>query len=585
MEEVKSEAQFSIYKVSQEKIEDFYANKNNEDLNIEKFFIQLKEDIKKEICKRKIDGVVDIEEGIFSGFLFKTKHTPEWKNLISSMMDQSINKVEDSDFISNSHISYILFCIVKESIYVFTGGLGSTYIKKYIEPNFGLYILPKLLTKTTAAVKHVNEGNLIGSRISTHKTNRINTSISVEQDMGSIYKEISVELSEELAKYFGIDFTKDYSKSKKLSLINKDSLVIRRSFDLKTLEEIILNINRLEYKEDNFILNYFVFARKLGIKTKDIKLQLIDELVNKKHDNFVIIGDDYEEYIINSDRFLITTLDEKIFLEKNAPIEFVDIFDVIENQNVKLTKTYIENFLYKCKLETFDKSGNPVINTELINTIQGFIEFKSTNPRFNNQPCYLISGYWYIFEPEFSEALNLEFNDFWNSIDENSRNIKDSFGISKIDGHEEDFNKHLETNQNVIVSHKVLLENIEIADVIFWDKNKLYLMHNKRYFDANGSRDVSNQISVASEFINTKRLKDFDVFIDEYYDAICKKRNIYKGKIDKTEFISSFKNKKICYIALYLENSGKESKSNYAKYLTVDINKKLSVKGMEFLIM
>ena len=58
--------------------------------------------------------------------------------------------IEDNDNIGkikNESTSYILFYIVENNIYAMTGGRGSNYISKFIEKNFGLYLIPKLVDK------------------------------------------------------------------------------------------------------------------------------------------------------------------------------------------------------------------------------------------------------------------------------------------------------------------------------------------------------------------------------------------------------------------------------------------------------
>ena len=47
-----------------------------------------------------------------------------------------------------------------------------------------------------------------------------------------------------------------------------------------------------------------------------------------------------------------------------------------------------------------------------------------------------------------------------------------------------------------------MVNNIEIADVIFWDEDSIYLMHNKDKFSGQGARDVVNQVLTSSEYLH-----------------------------------------------------------------------------------
>ena len=54
----------------------------------------------------------------FKGIYFKTKNTPDWKNLIQNMMlsDETLNKVAEMDMkIENISSSYILFYEIKSN--------------------------------------------------------------------------------------------------------------------------------------------------------------------------------------------------------------------------------------------------------------------------------------------------------------------------------------------------------------------------------------------------------------------------------------------------------------------------------------
>ncbi len=81
---------------------------------------------------------------------------------------------------------------------------GSVYIKKYIEMYFGLYLVPKLVEKSNPVVKRILENSITGNRASVQYANRDVTSFLTEENMGSIYKEMNIEIDGKLAKEIGI---------------------------------------------------------------------------------------------------------------------------------------------------------------------------------------------------------------------------------------------------------------------------------------------------------------------------------------------------------------------------------------------
>ena len=133
--------------------------------------------------------------------------------------------------------------------------------------------------------------------------------------------------------------------------------------------------------------------------------------------------------------------------------------------------------------------------------------------------------------------------------------------------------------------------NIEIADAILFDKNDdnvLYLMHNKDSFSGIGARDLTNQILSSSEYLNMHLItSDAESFLGEYYDKIASKAMAEKRQIniEKTEFVKRFRNAKICYIAGYLKQFSSGSNSTYAKYLSIELKRKLETRNFKLVIM
>lgn len=137
------------------------------------------------------------------------------------------------------------------------------------------------------------------------------------------------------------------------------------------------------------------------------------------------------------------------------------------------------------------------------------------------------------------------------------------------------------------MAHTALVNNIEIADVIFWDEDSIYLMHNKDKFSGQGARDVVNQVLTSSEYLHQAlSSSDAQGFLERYYDAI---KSRYEGKavpFNKEEFISQMRSgKKFTYVIGYMDGPKRNSRSTYAKYLTVDAARKLEAKGDKCIIM
>jgi hypothetical protein len=578
-----AETQFSIYKIDAEKImEVFFPDKRNVTKSemLEALLNKIDKNLRK---KNNCDNFSRIKFKGYEGIIFKTLHEPDWKCVLQQMLFKNESSKAESlpdDFLLNASISYVMFRICQGCLYAMTGGYGSSHIREFVEKNYGLYLLPKMLKKENPVVKNVVENNLTGNHISTHRTNRTNTSFLTEQDLSSIYKQLNVEIDRDIALTLGIEFDEKESVKKKINLVNKDSLVIRRSVSLSNLTNILAKLNELEKRDDNFALNYLVMAKKKGIKKTDLVNHLIDNFKNGIYDTFVLVGDDYENYVLNADRYRIICDDGSIFMESNIPITLDDIFNEITRQGLRISATFWECVLKKWQFEMRDRNGNKELYPQsIINILQGFIEYG-----VSKQPCYLINGDWYVFDEVYSNLLNQEYDELYNLKLEKASSVKKNYNLVKAAINETAYNKALETEKTIIVSHGVQFQYVEIADAIFWDDTTLYLMHNKGKFKGECARDLFNQMLTAAALLQKNHLVGGSDFFASYYSKICEKKKLNElPQASEQEFIQIFTEKRICFIAGFLNGFKKKTKSTYAKYLTIEADKKLSNKGYDYI--
>lgn len=105
---------------------------------------------------------------------------------------------------------------------------------------------------------------------------------------------------------------------------------------------------------------------------------------------------------------------------------------------------------------------------------------------------------------------------------------------------------------------------------------------NKGHFDGSGSRDLTNQIWASADYFQKQMgFSDKEQFLKILYKNI-NERYKQEGKsmpISETEFSDLLKSRKICYIAGYMTGFKKDAGSFYAKYLTVDMYKRMNDKG------
>lgn len=581
------QSQFSIYKIDFDSVEATFEkfDKKKEDKDYVSSICDLIVNSIVSLIKEKPhDALHKIKFGDFGGVVFKTIHYPTWKETLNYVItNNEIAQQEKlpTDFLTNTNVSYVLLYKYLECIYAMTGGYGSNYISKFVEKNYGLYLIPKIISKDDPVVKKVLENNLTGNRASTQRANRNNTSIMIEQDLSSIYKELSIQIDREIANLLGIKFNEDEPKNKKLNVVNKDSIAIRRSFSINELKRIIIKLHEVESKKDKFALNYLVFAKKKGIKNSDLTNALINQFIETKYDKFIFVGDDFEAYYFNASSYEVLKEDGTIFIHKDEPIELKDLFLKFEQDKLKLTQTFISNVIKKWTIKTIDNAGNIALYPlAIINVLQGFIEYGA-----DNRPCYLVNGSWYVFDDVYTSILSNDYKTLYDLKFMDAEDIKKKYGLKVTAINEDIYNNKFKNNSRIIYAHTTLRDNVEIADMIFWDENMVYIMHNKSEFSGIGARDLTNQILTASEYLQKKLSADRGTFLREYYRKLCKKNGVANHPAaTEEEFINVF-NKKICFIAGFLKGYKKVTQSTYAKYLTFELNKKLISRGQIFIPM
>ena len=579
---VNSETQYSIYKINFESVESVFSDishgRNNTEYaeNIITVLINSTIDI---IKKKPGSSICSVSYQGLKGVVFKTTHYPSWGNVAEQIIgnNELQSQEMDNDFLTNTNVSYIYFYLHNEKIFAVTGGYGSNYISKFTEKNFGLYLLPKIIKKDNSVIKSILQNNLLGNQTASQRTNKNSTSIQNEQDMSSIFRQLSIEATRDIAENLGITFNEEESQSKRINIVNKDSIVIHRSISIAELKQVINRICIIEEERDNFALNYLVLARKKGLKNNDLYNALIQTLVDEKFDNFMLTGDDYTTFLTCANKYFIKDgQTDEILLESEEPITFSDVINLAKNKNKSTFNRVLKNWT----ISTIDDAGNLIqFPIQIFDAIQGFIEFGE-----KNQPCYLFNGQWYVFDSKFSDILTSEFKELFNQQLEKRKTYTSNFDLIKNSSTEELYNTTIKKEGKYLVSHTALINNVEIADIIIFNDEQIFLMHNKDSFSGTGARDVSNQVLTSASYLQQMLSSvNRDDFLENYYDAIASKYGKEeKVPIDKTEFKKRFQGvPKIHYLIGYLEGYDENSRSTYAKYLTVELINKLLGKGMD----
>lgn len=581
-----AQAQFSIYKISDEEVRKtcHITHEISEPGYAKEVIKALTDKIVTELNDRRGAEYNLVDYKGFSGLIFRTIHKPLWYDMARDILEHNEYDGEQpgGNLLLNVNTSYVLFYPHGKAVYAVTGGFGSHRIKGCVEKNFGLYLLPKLITDSYPAVKSLMLNNLLGNQAATQRTNKNSTSVFMEKDMNSVFRQIDTEAGRDIAEKLGIEFEEGESPNKKLNMINKDSLVIRRSLTLEELKRLIGKVNRFEKAQDNFALNYLVPANKKRLKNSELINDLINTLKEGKTGHFLLTGENYTAYYSEADNYILKDEAGKELLNKTEPIVFDDIIGLIHED--KRSNTALQIMLKSWTIAAFRDDGGIVLQeTKVIDAIQGFVEHGE-----NKTPCILFNGSWYAIDDKYADHLTEDYKKIYDISEPVANALTEEFGfLNDKAANENSFNDKLRKNKRVLVAHTALVNYIEIADVIFWDDDSVYLMHNKNEFNGQGARDVVNQVLTSSEYLHQALSSSgAQSFLERYYDTI---KSRYKGKavpFNKEEFISQMRSgKKFTYVIGYMDGPNRNSRSTYAKYMTVDAARKLEARGDRCIIM
>lgn len=124
-----------------------------------------------------------------------------------------------------------------KNLYAVTGGLGYHAIQEFIDDDFGVDILSRLISKEDKILKSVKEKSVMGGILGTTKFFRKDYNLFENDGFGKIYQELKSRLNKDILKTkFGFS---DEDLRKDSSCIAKTSFKINKSITFEQMFQII----------------------------------------------------------------------------------------------------------------------------------------------------------------------------------------------------------------------------------------------------------------------------------------------------------------------------------------------------------
>ncbi|MDF1996405.1 DUF6119 family protein [Peribacillus frigoritolerans] len=464
---------------------------------------------------------------------------PQWKDTLDELLD------DDIKYIENTSHSFLFFIKCRNNYFAITGGKGHLVISEYKNYSFGLEILSKIMLPKDNIIKSIGDRSFQGNRFSGQQHFNKFVNLISENNMSNYFKQINTFLTKEkIYTEFGVSIKE---KKDGFNFLAKDSIKLGKSLNLKELENLIKNLDRLINDVDSeYNINKFHEVDHRDSLFKDLNLQLehlifdlIDLSIEEvKESNIKLINSNY--LYLDCDYYVLkkrtTTGQELDRFETDVDInDIIAIFKKFYFEKIfKSGKSIIEDFLKVVSLEGYIDNDR-VINERLLDLLDVSLIYDNTH-------YVLMNGKWFYLDSNFIKEVDKTFIDKVVPIYESSSKtitMKDW-----KDGDDEgDYNFSYNINDDYYVLDKMLVRNVEVCDLLKIEDEETFLIHVKDGL-AGSTRILCEQILIAMESIQAAKLYSDKDFLSEYYHSIESKNksNIsHSLRNSAIKFLNKFK--------------------------------------------
>ena len=515
-------------------------------------------------------------------FYSQKPSTPKWIGFLRPILDANAELLCGRNLI----ISLVAFIYNENDIFAISGGQGNYLISNFINPDFGLDIISRLISEDSKVIKSLDERGLTGRLLATSKFFRFDSKLVDEDDFGKLYKQVKAELNEDtLSEKLGLS---PEEVKKDVGCVAKSSFKLNKSITFQTFLRVINHLTKLLDTEPKFNLNKAKHLTGRDKKSRQLIVELkqnIGQLILEKYScndpnvDLDICHYEYDKFLFASSYNLYYSSSAKpIFDEPLDEIkDFSFLFDAIrKRQRCINSPGQMVDFMEKLKLKSFDAEGQILTQWPLFRQLSG-------DMAYDGKIYFIVDGEWYAIDNDFLDNLNKNINEV----------ISETFFSGILDVpcvymSEDDYNEKYIGKKDCLVFHKVLVRNTEVCDILKWDQEHVYFIHVKRGFKSS-TRELASQVQIAARVIREANATGCYSFFNKLYESLENKRNSTSQYFIKashqTQGISqddllciiSSKKPVLCLAFLEINNTDElvSSQSNIAKYSVVELHRML----------
>jgi len=589
MAEEKDTMQVSIYHIDP----DLFPELNNEEIVnqiVEEHNNNLPKKTKPFIEQPLKDGV-NLHGFNLRVFYSEKTRNPKWKGFLKPILEPKAILLNGE----NRDISFVAFVYDDTEMFAITGGQGNFLIQNYINANFGIDIITRLISENSKVIKSLNERGLTGALLASTKYYRFDYKLSDEDDFGKLYKQVKAELDVNLlSNKLGLS-TEELKKN--VGCVAKSTFKLNKSININSLLHVVKKLSVLINEKPKFTLNKVKLLSRRDNKTKQIikelEYKLAELLFQKYKDNDTAIDLDichpeYEKFLsADSYNLFVRYSKNPIFEEPiDRIIDISFLYDAIEEKQITInTVDEMKNFLQKVRLKSFNDENELLTDAPLIKHLHGEIYY-------DKKVYFLIDGEWYQIEKDFLESLDNELRNI--VLEADNTLLYEKWELEKDENY---YNQKYLNKPNFLVLDKVLANRIELCDILNSDGKTTHLIHVKKGFN-NTIRDLTSQIDIAARALKEAHTSNDYDFVEQLYQSLTEKKKAETSyfkkvgsqadRISKEEFMNMLMDCDIIFCLAFLDTAEKERdiiesakfQSNIAKYSIVELYKKLKMQDI-----
>lgn len=440
--------------------------------------------------------------------------------------------------------SSVLFIWNDKHIYAVTTGQGYRMVEDYAVPKFGL-ILASCFNEDFKVTSL--DANAMASVVHSSKTIYSKEVDFVDVDaLDTIFKEVTGRLKDKkkVQEFLGLKGT---SKRDAVKVSAKNSVQFSSALSFNGLLHLLEEIEKLGFdgRQEHFNLiapispkkhkaiitannNAVIEAMYVAIQSgREIPFDLFH-----KNTSSYIEADRYEIYDPGSNVIYAT------FDDHAADGAIWDAYKAFLGGKPDTVAAF-HFFAISSMLRSFEDDGVPSTDDNLLKHISGEIQVSGKN-------YYIFYGEYYYLNKAYTDRLN-------KSLKEKLRKefytteMRTAWPVGR---NEDWFNEQASTCEGYIHMHRVLIDNIEFADLLKYEKDTITVVHVKDGFNCD-MRALDRQVELSVKKIMDIKHNNNELYMRELYQKASDHRtglNIASTFRSVDEFLDCMKNKPVRYV-------------------------------------